>query len=151
MKAWMMLGKDMTGQCCGEGMHESHQLPGHAADHCTHWDQPAGLSSGPGQALHSNRSLTWPCWAGQAPPDTLLCVLAPCPAGALLPQGTQLCPWHCRAPAAAPQPLRDQAQPHCPPEENLTWSRQSPAVAQSTQSSPRNSQHHLWLLSRQKC
>lgn len=137
MKAWMMLGKDMTGQCCGKGMHGKHQLTGSAADHCTHCDQLAGLqlllqllSLGPGARSSlkhvPNQALLSRAGSPRHPP---LCVLAPCPGGALLPQGTHVCPWHYpglqhyRAPAAAPQLLRDKPQLHCPPEENLTWSR----------------------------
>lgn len=39
----MMLGKDMSGQCCGKGTQRRHQLIQNAAGHFIHCDQPAVL------------------------------------------------------------------------------------------------------------
>lgn len=76
-----MLGKDMTGQCCGKGMHSRLQLIQNAADHFTHCHQPAVLqlllqllSPVPGarSALKQVPKLALlSSSTGQAPPGTL--------------------------------------------------------------------------------
>lgn len=74
--------------------------------------------------------------------------LSECPRHRLWLQALQ---GSCSSPAAW-ELLRGKPQLDCPPRrEPDVEQAQSLAVAQSTSNSPRNSQHHLWLLSSQKC